>query len=795
MGSWDVRLLTVSYRREGPEQRPVIQLFGKTREGKSIAAEYWGFDPYFFVVEPTKELISSFKADPGVIDVKEVELLHHGKPTNCARVTLMHPWETPQYRNRAKTKGFDILAADIPFAHRFIYDMDLAACVRIHGEPMEGQSYTTELVVKAEKFENIDPFTPELKILSFDIENSIKDGRLLTLACAVRDNGSLRTTHFDGEEKDIINGFLEFVRKEDPDIITGYNIDGYDIPIFKERAGKVGVKHLHLGRDLGELQSIGDRFWRLHGRIIADAWWNVKSQLKPKQETLAAVSQLVLGEGKMDVDPTKIDEEWERDREKVIEYCIKDAELALRLLEEIAIIKKSMDLAAVSKLPLDEIINGRTATMIDSILIRAADREKVGVPMMKYGSTTPPIEGGYVHTIQPGIYHWVAVLDFKAMYPSIIIKNNICFTTLDENGTIESPIGVRFLSKDVREGILPRILESLMKERDAIKKKMKDAKTKEERDYYYGLQDAVKVLMNAFYGMFASTFYRFTDKRIGGSITAFARKNIKEIIKKLEDEGITVIYGDTDSVFFKSPYDNLEDTLRFGKEIAKRFSQDGVTLEFERVLESLFSHGKKKRYVGKVVWPQEEMLVRGYEIRRTDAFDLQEEAQLAVFEKILNDDPEGAVATAREIIKSVQEGKVPPEKLVISRTCKDPKAYKNPDAMANVQAAKKLMKMGYEFVPGMKVSWIVSDAKKSPQEVIPYIAGRKFEGEPDWDYYAHRLAHTLSYVTETFGWKERELLTGTQQVSLFDQSFDGESPKKQTKVKKTDKTLTLEDFM
>jgi DNA polymerase I len=401
------------------------------------------------------------------------------------------------------------------------------------------------------------------------------------------------------------------------------------------------------------------------------------------------------------------------------------------------------------------------------------------------------------------------VLDFKSMYPSVIISNNICFTTLSQDGEVESPFkGVRFLSKDQRHGILPGVLETLMKDRDDIKKKMASASTADEKKYYDGLQFAIKILMNAVYGVFASSFYRFTDQKIGSSITAFARKNIKEIIQELESEEIVVIYGDTDSVFFQSPEQNLEGALRYGRGIVKRFSKGTMQIELEEILESFFSHGRKKRYVGKIAWPEgeDEILVRGYETRRTDAFDLQSESQMEIFKKVLAGETEEAVNLARQLVKSTLEGKVPLEKLVISRTSKERSAYVNPDRMANVQAADKLQKMGYEFVPGMKVSWIVVDGSGSPQKVEPYISGRKFEHTPDYNYYAHRLATTLSYVTDVFNWDSRSLIQGSQQKSLFDDTFDesgkgkdrkkkGDKEKGKKKVKKTNKELKLEDFM
>ncbi len=761
---WDVRLLTASYSRE--EDGVVVELYGKTREGKSIVARYKGFMPYFYLVEPPSTILEKFSQDPEISKMEEVELWYKGKMRKCVKVTLHSPWKTPRYRREAM-EFCNVLAADIPFHQRFIYDFDLGSCVRIYGKEEEKGKYTTELVVNAEKFENIDDFKPPLKILSFDIENSIKNGKIFTIGIAIWENGEIREESIEGDEKDILWKFLELIWKEDPDVITGYNIDGYDLELLSDRYKKYGMDFL-IGRDKSKPQRIVGQFWRLHGRVIEDAWWAVKKELRLKQETLQAVAMHLFGEGKLDVDRTNIDEEWEKDKEKVIKYCKKDAELALRILLKIGIIDKYLDLATVTKFPLEDVIHSGTSTWVDSLLIREADRHHIGVPLQGQERKSKKIEGGYVHTIEPGLYHWVCVLDFKSMYPSIIIKYNICFTTLSKDGDIVSPTGVRFLSKEKREGLIPKILAELMNKRDELKRKMKE--DPQHRDYYDGLQKAVKILMNTFYGVLASSFYRFTNPDIGASITAFARDTIKRIIAELEREGIKVVYGDTDSVFFQSPYENLEKTIEFGMKKAEEISKrEKLILEFEKILEPFFSHGAKKRYVGRIIWPDEEkgnMVVRGYEIRRTDSFDLQSEAQKAVFEKILDGDIQGAIELARDIVAKVRAGKVPIESLVISRTVKDFKFYKNPDSMPNVQAARKLIKMGHEFIPGMKVAWIVVNARGSKQDVEPYIPGMEFKRKPDYRYYARRVAETLARITDVFGVDEENLLTGSKQISL-----------------------------
>ncbi|MDR2845819.1 MAG: DNA polymerase II [Candidatus Methanoplasma sp.] len=784
MTTHDIRLLSASYSNT-EDGTVFVELFGKTRDKRSITVLCYGYEPYFFIVDPIESTENVLKRDQEVVRLEHDRLLYRGSDHDVLRVTIKSPWKVPEYRNDWKRKGFDVLAADIPFHHRFVYDKDMGSCIRVTGEDVKTQ-YVTDLSVKMESFENIDSFDPGLKILSFDIENSIEHGYIYTICSVVEEDGIITECEpLVGSEKEIITKFGELIRTVDPDVITGYNIDNYDIRKIIERAQAVKLKDaLPWGRDLGQPRLVNDRFWRLKGRIVVDAWWAVKRELRPKQETLNAVSKQILGETKLDVDPKHMDEEWKRDSAKVVKYCIKDAELALRVLLSVGTVRKGLDLGAVSKLPLDDAMNAGSSQLADSLLIRSADRHKIAVPLTGRRDTgSDQIEGGYVHTLNPGLYHWVCVLDFKSMYPSLIIAKNICFTTLSPNGDIISPSGARFLSPEKRVGLLPSILEDLMNERDRIKAQMKAAKDEKEKQYLDGLQAAVKILMNTFYGVFASSFYRFTDKNIGAAITAFARESVKTIIREVESEGISAIYSDTDSVFMQSPVHTLEGSIEFGKTMADRFSRDGGTLEFEKLLEPLFSHGKKKRYVGKVAWPSgnDELLVRGYEIRRSDSFDLQSRLLMELFEKILEEKNDEALALVKKAIQDTINKRVDPSELVISRSCKGMDAYENPERMSNVQAAKKLVEMGYDFIPGMKVSWIVTDGDRTPQQVEPYVSGAEFTAKPDYKYYAERLAQTASRITEVFGWSEKDLMLGSQQATLFDGAFDAPDRDKKEK--------------
>ena len=448
MGTWDVRIISASSSQDGDE--PVIELFGKTRDRKSITILAYGFRPYLFAVDPKPDLDQQMKDDPEVISAEHDTLLYKSEMHDVLKVTIKSPWKISEFKNRFQRKGYKVLSADISFQHRFFYDKDMGACIRVTGEPID-RPYYTDLVIKMDAFENIDPFDPGLKILSFDIENSVEHEFIYVICSTIKDGDEMRNgPAISGNETEIIDGFAKLIREEDPDVITGYNIDNYDIRKIMERSKARRMKDaLPWGRDGSQPKLISDRFWRVKGRLVCDAWWAVKKQLRPKQETLNAVSMMLLGEQKLDVDPKYMDSEWANNREKVIEYCFKDSELALRILLEVDTVRKDMDLAAVSKLTIEDVMTSGSSQLSDSLLIRAADRNKVAVPMMGARvAGADQIEGGYVHSMTPGLYHWVCVEDFKSMYPSLIIAKNICFTTLCEDGEIISPSGARFMSRN-----------------------------------------------------------------------------------------------------------------------------------------------------------------------------------------------------------------------------------------------------------------------------------------------------------------------------------------------------------
>jgi DNA polymerase, archaea type len=776
----DLFVLDGSY--QAVDDGVVVELFGRARDGEAVVARYYGFRPYFLLLEPTEEERARLGADPEIVALEPASVFFHGRDRVAARVVLHRPWRVPEYRKALQGEGREtrVLSCDIPFFHRFLYDKGLGLCVRFEAE-QEPEAvrarYTVPRVVRVVVGEGkegdirpAEPFRPPLRLLSFDIENAIRERTIFTI-CGVAEGGTRprRTFRLSAEsEREILEAFVRLVVEDDPDVLTGYNIGGYDFPLLAERAKALGLGTLVLGRERSDAEELGERLWKITGRVVADAWWSARRELRPKQETLQYVARVLLNDSKLDVDRRNISEEWDRDPERVMEYCEHDANLALRILVKLRAVDKAADLATVARMPLEEGLNGRTSQFVDAILIPRSDARGVGVPPNHPRSGDSAIEGGYVHSIRPGLYRWVVVLDFKAMYPSIIVAHNLCFTTLSPDGTTVAPGGARFLAPEVRRGVIPEILTELLADRERFREASRAASTPELAAYYDGLQNAVKVLMNSFYGVLASSFYRFTNKEIGASITAYAREAITTIIRELEAGGSDVIYSDTDSVFVRSPAASLEGSREFGEGVARRFTAAGATFEFQSVFETFFSHGAKKRYVGRAVWPREERIVRGYETRRSDAFDYQSEALLEVFDLVLKGETDAAVRRSRELVAAVRGHEVPVERLVIARAVRGEGEYNatTRDALPFLRVYRQLRTEGYDVVPGMRVAWVVTDSRKSPQEVEPWVEGRAFTKQPDWEYYADRLAQTLARVTEVFGWDAASLLRGSHQQRL-----------------------------
>lgn len=855
--------------------RTVVELFARSKNGQSICLLVNGLSPTFEVAslgawDESQELpdylvnrLRSLKGHEEIVsfDGPVMKLTDLGmRPTWT--VEVKQPYLVPQLRKKLQQQGWHIFSGDIPYLNRIFLDLDLGMHIFAKGQLIDERSnddgdgkfsqavkkaggvgrYPVDITVACELSDltSTQPFPVPFKVFSFDLETSIAHDTVLCGAAIIEDmqDGSRQQFSFTGTESHILEQMTLVVRANDPDIITGYNIDNFDLPRLLERTdvlakkiewrkraqlfgwGRVPQLESELKRTRTGLmpKRQSNRAWNLAGRAIVDCWWQARIALKPQRETLSFVAKLLFPDDderhKMDIDASNMDVEWANRPDEVLEYCIRDAELPLDILGAIQVIRRKEAVASVAKVNFDTAANGSTSQLIDSLVIRLADSKNVAVPLTGSAEAKEgQITGGYVHDVEAGLHPWIAVLDFKSMYPSIMIGHNICYTTrLDSTQDFQpaiddvvhtAPTGARFLHQDNRKGLVPLLLEDLMSQRDEHKAGMKLAKEGQDEkalQFHDSMQYAVKILMNSFYGVFASGFYRFTHRDLGSSITAWARHNIKAIIASLEDEGHSVVYSDTDSIFVRSPvkegsisilkddssaeesenwHDAKQSMIDFGLDIAQRFSKDSAILEFEKGLSVFFSHGAKKRYVGQVVWPSEEMLIRGYETQRTDSFSYLRDTMKQMFNYALADEGDELVQYALSRVQAIKNKQVDASELVLSKSCKGKMDkngnidfsthYANPDSMAQVRIARALIERGLGFTPGMKVAYIVSDASNRPMNVEPWIESEENGGISGYDglFYAERLAGAIGRITEAFGWSAKELVAGNRQTSLF----------------------------
>ena len=860
----------------GNISKTAVELWCRSKLGHSVLLLVHGFNPYIEISDPRTNSnstspslsLESVSEDWRVVGppLSLGNKLYEGNERPHWRVFLKEDMMKSKLRSELSAQGWDVTSSDIFLVHRLLMDCDLGPHISFSGEvlwvgeraPIEitriedadsaserikqlggAGLYPVDLIMSCNvsDLKRVEPFPTPFVTFSYDLETSVKHNTILC-AAAVIDRSGDRTTHeFIGSEKEIMEGLTRLVRDEDPDFITGYNIDNFDLPRTLERSeensnsfseqssmfgwGRVPLTNKEIGtKRIGRVfpKRQQNRVWRISGRIPLDAWWQARQTLSPQRESLRYVSNLLWPEQgdkqKLDVDASQMDMEWANRPEEVMEYCVRDTILPLDILEKLKSIPRKEALASVSSTTVETASAGTTSQWIDSLVVRLADRNGVAIPMTnRTAGRREQIAGGYVHEVEPGVKNWVAVLDFKSMYPSIMISNNICSTTLIRDSNVDSshfvsPItNTRYLSKGERIGLVPLLLQDLMDSRDKYKKAYSQALENGDEDEAFlndQLQYAVKILMNSFYGVFASSFYRFTHEKLGASITDWARYNITEIISNLEKDGYDVVYSDTDSIFVctmgedntpaKKPDSGAEllawesakeETIKLGEQLASQFTKEGAELEFETALSAFFSHGAKKRYVGRVIWPREELLIRGYEVRRTDSFGILSTTMTEMFELILEGDEEGAIDLAKSVITEVQQGKIPPSDLIVSRSCKGTwdkrygkwvfdKIYANPDSLPYVRAAKERISRGLQFTPGMKVGYIITNSKSSPMEVKAWLVD-EIGGEPpkpDPQYYVNRLAKSLGRITSALNFDESKLKdyakNPSTQKSLFD---------------------------
>jgi DNA polymerase II len=585
-----------------------------------------------------------------------------------------HYRQLQQLERRLAKAGITLLEADIRPPERYLMERFITAPVRFTGERAADGTWQDA------QLKPVEHYRPRLELASLDIETSAR-GELYSIAIACGEqrqvfmlgpaNGQAgaaeRERDFDLEYCASRQALLErlngWFARHDPDAIVGWNLVQFDLRLLQRHAEQLGVP-LRLGRG-GE--PLG---WRAHGgnphhffasasgRLIIDgiealrqATWHFDSF------SLEHVSRELLGEGKAIDNPyqrmDEINRMFAEDKPALARYNLKDCELVLRIFAKTELIDFLLERASVTGLPADR-SGGSVAAFTHLYLPRMHRLGFVAPTLGQGGRPGEESPGGFVMDSRPGLYDSVLVLDFKSLYPSIIRT-----FLVDPAGLVaglaeaeaQSVPGYRGARFSRRCHALPDLVARVWQGREAAK-----------REGNAPLSQALKIIMNSFYGVLGSKGCRFFDPRLASSITLRGHEIMRRTRELIEAEGYTVIYGDTDSTFVWLGGAHEEpEAHAIGQQLALQVNrwwaehleaEHGLTsaleLQFETHYRRFFmptirgaEEGSKKRYAGLVREAQgsERVVFKGLETVRTDWTPLAKLFQQELYRRVFVGEP------------------------------------------------------------------------------------------------------------------------------------------------------------
>jgi DNA polymerase I len=747
------------------------------------------FEPYFYVVPygdvPVSELMNMSAEvggeliKPVLIDI--VDRKNFGVPMKCYRIFTQLPRDVPYLRELALKFG-DVREADILFGVRYIIDRRLTP---MDGIEAEGEAVSVEYASRGVLCHNPKAFTredePPIKVLAFDCEmfnpHGMPDAKKdPIIIISIKTNLEEKVLTASGDsDKTLVKEFIKYVKDYDPDVIVGYNQDGFDWPYINERAKRHKIK-LNVCRDgTSPMFSKGglQRKVKLIGRLDVDLFQVAQRDVDGvKIKSLDNVADFlgVMKKGeRVNIPGADIHEYWEDEtrRETLIQYAKDDVVSTFGLAEEM--LPLQYEFTRMVHEPTDNVSKMGRGRQVESYLAYTAFEYGELIPS-RSGETETYL-GGFVFPPVKGIHKNVASLDFSAMYPSIMITYNISPDTVckDCNEECYPPApDVGHCFKKSPEGFFTRILRSLVQHRSALKKKL--ALT-DKRDESYKILDmrqkTIKILTNAFYGYTGWAQAKWYKRECAEATSAWGRYFIKKANDIAEAMGLEVLYGDTDSLFV---------TLRDGgdlqaviKDFIKRVKEElPLDMDVDNLYKVIFFTESKKRYAG--LTSKGEIVVRGLEVRRGDWCELAKELQSEVIRMILDEEnPEKAVRFVKDTIEELKDGKVPLDKLVIHKTLtKGVDSYES--TQAHVKAAERARELDLSASVGSKISYVIVKGPSATlsERAYPVDMFSKYKDgvlyakdktyELDTEYYIDKqIIPTVLRILGYFGHTEDEL--------------------------------------
>ncbi|MFA5107951.1 MAG: DNA-directed DNA polymerase [Candidatus Micrarchaeia archaeon] len=798
-------------------------------KAKSVFYLYDIYEPYFYVDAPKSEIEKLMqktalhrgqKIKPKRIEQVEMEVEGHKR--HVLKVFANFPPEVPDLRSALK--DYPAWEYNIPFGRRYMIDKKIGPLMKV---TYKRKGKIIEKIIKRQDS------NPKFRMLAFDIEtyNPVGAPRpqkdpsiMISYATSQKLEDSYILTYKDIEgrpfskncktEKGMIEELSGIIKKEDPEIVVGYNSTNFDLPYLAERA-KATKANLAFGRD-GSSFSIKKRGMRdvakIRGRIYIDLFPLLRflafiGAVKLNRFTLEAAYESVVGkksEWKQNVERLEIYKMWDEKKLNgpLADYSRIDAQATWELAQKV--LPLELEMSKVTHMPPTDIMGATSSQLVESLLMYEAgergaivpnrpDENEVKARMMN------PIEGAFVKTPNAGIYENIMVFDFRGLYPSIIISHNIDPFTINPKGVDDkdcfiSPTGAKFAKHP--KGLLPDVLEKVITARGKLKDSLK--KLEPETDEYRAMwarQQSLKILANSYYGYLAFARSRYYSRSAAESVTAWGRHFITKTIESGQEAGFEVLYADTDSAFLLLGDKKKEDALKWMEKVNKTLPG---TMELE--LEGFFPRGvfvskksntgakttgAKKKYA--LIDEKGKLKIRGFELVRRDWSIVARETQKAVLDAILKDgSKDKAVEIVKKVVQEVRAGTMPMEKMVIqTQLTKDLDKYeiKSPELVAALKANKR--GHGEKLARGSVVRYIVTRtsnaavelekssnasaqrSKTSKNSVSDKAEVVEMAKDYDADYYInHQIIPTVLKILKELGVQEEDLKSEGKQKGL-----------------------------
>ena len=794
----------LTWEARDEDEDHLISIFGKTEDGKSVCVTTT-FEPYLYIKLPevkyAKEIYARIKdscTGYSVVESKDIWGFQNNQKFLFMRVTFSN-LERRRKTDYMLKKPMNLSSGPFPLK---VYESNLDPILRMmHRTGIQSTGWLdtgSDCVYSNLSHVDIDLFCNDWETLkpvkrddvapfvvaSIDIESNSSTGKFpdadidgdacfqialslcklgsdepydKTCFCFKQTDPNLEGCNilsYD-TEREMLEAFRNYMIKEDIDIMTGWNIFGFDLEYIYKRASKnkCSASFYNLGklknRDSEMVykrlssSALGDNMLKLlpmPGRFIYDLFHEVKKGYKLDSYKLDNVSKLYLGDQKIDMPPREMFARFvEGDPVKlreVAEYCIKDTLLPHRLTKRLCTLLNLLEMAKATWVPISFLVERGQQIKVFSQLTKKARELGFMVPTIRYGALPPePYEGATVLEAQGGAYYTpITALDFEALYPSIMMAHNLCYSTfvMDEKryGNIEGITYEKFelngrtykFAQDV-PSLLPAILLELKQFRKQAKKDMAAA-TGFMKEVYNGKQLAYKISMNSIYGFTGAGKGILPCVPIASTTTYKGRSMIEETKNYVEKNftGAKVRYGDTDSVMVefdvggRTGMEAIEYSWELGERAAEECSalfKKPNNLELEKVYCPYFLYSKK-RYAAKL-WTKAKdgnmnmdyIDIKGLQVVRRDNTKFVREVCKELLDVVLgSSDPEPAKQLALERAINLLEGDVSNEKLVLSQQLGD--SYKNLN-LPHVKVRDKMRerKPGSEPQSGDRVPYIL----------------------------------------------------------------------------------------